>query len=226
MARKLPPLAILFAFCAALLAGCASTPPVTVAEWDGLVLRPGTRLDAVFVKPDAEIVAYRSVLLDPVQISFAANWDPNRGRRSQAGQLDSADLAAIKERLAGLFQETFRAELARGGYTLVDKAGPDTLQVTPAIVNLLITAPADASVGRSRTYTSDSGRMTLVVELRDSVTGEVLARAIDTRSGRGSGQLTWTNRVTNMADARQAIGIWASALRRGLDELNAKAGTN
>jgi hypothetical protein len=29
-----------------------------------------------------------------------------------------------------------------------------------------------------------------------------------------------------MADARQAIGIWASALRRGLDELNAKAGTN
>jgi hypothetical protein len=125
-----------------------------------------------------------------------------------------------------LFQETFRAELARGGYTLVDAAGPDTLQVTPAIVNLLITAPADASVGRSRTYTSDSGRMTLVVELRDSVTGEVLARAIDTRSGRGSGQLTWTNRVTNMADARQAIGIWASALRRGLDELNAKAGTN
>jgi hypothetical protein len=99
------------------------------------------------------------------------------------------------------------------------------LRVTPAIVNLFITAPADASVGRSRTYTANTGRMTLVVELRDSVTGELLARAVDTRSGRG-GQMTWTNRVTNTADARQAIGIWASALRRGLDEMNAKAGTN
>jgi len=226
MNRKFPRLALLLAFCAALLAGCASTRPTPAQEWDGLVLRPGTRLDAVFVRPDAELVAYRSVLLDPVQISFSANWDPNRGRRSQAGQLDAADVAAIKDRLAALFQDTFRDELARGGYTLADAPGADTLRVTPAIINLLITAPADASIGRSRTYTSNTGRMTLVVELRDSVTGEVLARAVDTRSGRGGGQMTWTNRVTNTADARQAIGIWASALRRGLDEMNAKAGTN
>jgi hypothetical protein len=61
--------------------------------------------------------------------------------------------------------------------------------------------------------------MTLVLELRDSITGEILARVVDTRSGRNSGMMTITNRVTNTADARRAIRIWAQALRNGLDSL-------
>ena len=226
MIRNRRLLAGLIATGALILAGCANTRPAPIEEWDGLVLRPGTRLGAVFVKPDADIVAFKSVKLDPVQISFAANWDPNSDRRSQSRRLNAADIAAIRERLAELFQETFRAELARGGYTLVQESGPDTLRVSPSIVDLFITAPADAAVGRSRTYTSQTGRMTLVVELRDSVTGELLARAVDRRGGRSTGQLQWTNRVTNLADAQQEISVWAVALRRALDEMAAKAAAN
>jgi hypothetical protein len=62
--------------------------------------------------------------------------------------------------------------------------------------------------------------MTLVLELRDSVTGETLARVVDGRSGRASGHMTITNRVTNTADARRAIRVWAQALRSGLDSLH------
>jgi hypothetical protein len=61
--------------------------------------------------------------------------------------------------------------------------------------------------------------MTLVAELRDSVTGEILARAVDGRSGRNTGMWTVTNRVTNTADARRAIRVWARALRDALDEV-------
>jgi hypothetical protein len=61
--------------------------------------------------------------------------------------------------------------------------------------------------------------MTLVLELRDSVTGETLARAVDTRSGRASGIVQITNRTTNTADARRALRVWARALRSGLDSL-------
>lgn len=222
MNRKRSTIALLSTLCAALLAGCASTGNSGKQEWDGLVRRPDSRIDAVFVRPDAELTAFRSVMLDPVQISFAANFDPNQGRRSVSGRLNADDLAAIKERLAGLFHETFRTELARGGYTLVDVAGPETLRVTPAIVNLFIAAPGDMTVGRSRVYTMDSGQMTVVLEMRDSVTGEVLARAVDGRNGRFTGQMTWTNRQTNMADAQNAISIWARALRSGMDEVNAK----
>jgi len=207
--------------CAAVLAGCATT--ASKEEWDGLVRQPNTRLDAVFVRPDAEIPAYRNVLLDPVEVRFARNFDRNRGGRSGLNRLDAADLAAIQSSLAELFRETVRAELARGGYQLVDTAGPDTLRVTAAIVDLYISAPDTMSAGRSRTYTANSGRMTLVAELRDSTTGEILARAVDGQSGRGTGTWTVTNRVTNTGDARRAIGIWATALRRALDNLYGRA---
>jgi hypothetical protein len=219
--RKVLPLVL--AVGAVVLSGCASTDAVT--EWDGLVRQPNTRLNAVFVKPDAQIVAYRSVMIDPVQVSFDSNWDPNRGTRSMSARLNADDIAAIKGDLAELFREIFRDELARGGYQLVDQPGPETLRVTPAIINLFINAPDVSAPGRTRTYTADSGRMTLVVELRDSETGTLLARAVDTQTGRGAGVWTITNRVTNTADARRAIGVWASALRRGLDELYGRAGS-
>ena len=214
-------LSLLLALGAMTLTGCASKGP-SVTEWDGLVLQPDTRLAAVFVRPGADIASYKNVLLDPVQISFAGNWDPNRGRGA-SGRLSSADIASLKSGLADLFRETFRAELARGGYLLVEEEGPDTLRVSPAIIDLYVTAPATNSAGRTRVYTASSGRMTLVAELRDSVTNEILARAVDSRSGRsGAGMMTWTNSVTNTADARRAINTWARALRRALDGVYGK----
>jgi hypothetical protein len=223
MRLKRPLTTLLCAVCVAVLAGCASTAGNSgKQEWDGLVRRPDSRIDAVFVRPDAELSSFRSVKLDPVQISFSPNFDPNQGRRSLSGRLNADDLAAIKTNLASLFHETFRAELARSGYTLVDVAGPETLHVTPAIINLFIAAPNVDTIGRSRVYTTDSGQMTVVMEVRDSVTGQLLARAVDGQNGRFTGQMTWTNRQTNAADAQHAIRIWANALRRGMDEINAK----
>ena len=216
-------LPVLFVLCAATLSGCASSRSTLPDEWDGLVLQPGTRLGAVFVKPDAEIASYRTVLLDPVQVSFARNWDPNRGGRSQASRLNASDITAMKAGLADMFREIFRAELARGGYQLVDEVGPDTLRVTAEIVDLFVTAPNTMTAGRSRVYTANTGRMTLVAELRDSVTGEILARVVDSRSGRSTGTWQITSSVANNADARRAIGIWAAALRQGLDGVSGRS---
>jgi hypothetical protein len=223
MTRPTAKLSVLVALLATVVAGCASTRPTAPAEWDGLVLQPGTRLNSVWVKPDAELPAYRSVMLDPVEVRFARNWDPNRGGRSQLSRLNADDLAAIQSGLAELFREVFREELARGGYELVDQAGPDTLRVSAAIVDLYITAPDALAAGRTRTYTANAGRMTLVAELRDSTTGEILARAVDARSGRNTGTLEIANRVTNTADARRAIRVWATALREGLDQMYGRA---
>ena len=213
---------LLLALGAATLSGCASKGP-SVTEWDGLILQPNTRLGAVFIKPGADLGAFKSVLLDPVQISFASDWNPRRAN-STAARLTPADITNLKTGLSELFRETFRAQLERSGYPLVDVEGPDTLRVTPAIINLYVTAPAAAtSGGRSRVYTASSGRMTLVVEARDSVTNELLARAVDAQSARSSGgQLSWSNAVTNNADARRAINVWAAALVRGLDGVTGK----
>jgi len=203
--------------CATTLAGCTQTAPVD--EWDGLVRRPGTRIDSVFVKPDADISGFTSVMLDPVQVSFASNWDPNQGVRNPARRLNATDVAAIQTGLATMFRETFSADIARSNFQLVEQAGPDTLRVSAAIVNLFVTAPDTMSAGRSRTYTANSGQMTLVLELRDAATGELLARAVDTQRGRQTGSMSFTNSVTNTADARRAIGTWSTALTQGLNEL-------
>jgi hypothetical protein len=203
--------------CATTLAGCTQTAPVD--EWDGLVRRPGTRIDSVFVKPDADISGFTSVMLDPVQVSFASNWDPNQGVRNPARRLNASDVEAIQTGLATMFRETFSADIARSNFQLVEQAGPDTLRVSAAIVNLFVTAPDTMSAGRSRTYTANSGQMTLVLELRDAVTGELLARAVDTQRGRQTGSMSFTNSVTNTADARRAISTWSTALTQGLNEL-------
>jgi hypothetical protein len=206
------------ALVALVVAGCAPTQPGPAA-WDGLVRQPDTRLDAVFLRADAEIPAYGDIILAPPTVQFARNGDPDRGGRSRSRRLPAADIVAIKEGLATMFGDIFRAELTAGGYRIVTEPGPDTLLVVPAIVGVHITAPDTIGAGRSRTYTADSGRMTLVLELRDSVTGETLARAVDTRSGRASGIVQITNRTTNTADARRALRVWARALRSGLDSL-------
>ena len=158
-------------------------------------------------------------MLDPVEVSFARNWSPNRGARGAGRRLNAADVAAIQTGLAQIFREIFVAELGGAGYEIVEAPGPETLRISAAIVDLYVTAPDTNPSGRVRTYTANSGQMTLVLEVRDSVTGEILARAVDRRSGRSSGTWTVTNRMTNTADARQAIRVWASSLRQALDEL-------
>lgn len=211
----------------ALLGGCATTATQQKAEWDGLVRQPHPRMAAVFVRPgiQEDMPAFNSVMLDPIDVSFSSEFENNRRAGIRTRRLDADDLAAIQQDVAGLFQQVFREELQAGGYQVVDKPGPETLRVSAAIVDLFITAPeATQSVGRSRTYVADSGRMTLVLELRESVTGEILVRAADARSGRSVGTLSIANRATNRADASRAMRIWARALREGLDEFHARKG--
>ena len=106
---------------ATVAAGCTTSRTAFPEEWDGLVRQPHPRLNAVFVKPDAEIRGYRNVLLDPLQTSFARNWDPNRVGRSLLTRLDAGDMSAIEDGLAELFHEIFRAELERVKQAAHDK---------------------------------------------------------------------------------------------------------
>lgn len=212
----------------ALLGGCATTPTSTpqAAEWDGLVRQAHPRLNAVFVRPgiQEELTAFRSVILDPVDVRFASEFENGRRSNINSRGLDAGDLAAIQRGVADEFRTVFREELQSGGYEVVDNPGSETLRVSAAIVDLFISAPEAAQpAGRGRTYTASSGRMTLVLELRDSVTGEILVRAVDTQSARGNPNWSVTNRATNTADARRALRTWARALRTGLDDFHTKA---
>jgi len=211
-------LALLFTGALAALLPMAIMADEPPKEWDGLVRVKSKQLDHVYKLPEADFSGYKRVRLDPIEVEFDKNWKPNDSERSPSRRLSSGDIEKIKQALAEEFRKVFTEELTKNGYPVVDESADDVLRVSAAIVNLYITAPEKMSAGRSRTYTTSAGHMTLVAELRDSVTGKLMARAVDSVRGRDTGSFQITNSVTNMSSARTALGQWARVLREGLDD--------
>lgn len=203
-----------------LLTSAAAEPP---AEWDGLTRVKSKKIDYLYTLPGATLTGYQRFRLAPVQVAFDKNWDPNSSERSPSRRLSKEDFDRIKSTVADEFRKVFSEELSKGGYTLVDEDGEDVLRVDAAIINLYINAPDTMSAGRSRTYTTSTGHMTLAVELRDSETGKLLARAVDTARGRDYGTFQITTSVSNLGDARFALAQWARILRDALDAANGRA---
>jgi hypothetical protein len=216
-------LALLLGGCASTSSGGSGSSGKAPEQWDGLVERESKRADKVFVRPDVKIGPYGSVMIDTAQVAFDKNWDPNRDQRDLGRRLSTEDMDRIRTELGKMLNETFAKELAAGGYRIVTTPGPDTLHISPAIVNLYINAPDTMSAGRSYSFVMDAGRMTLFAEFRDAETGQLLARAVDTKQGTDMSRLQVANSVTNSAEAQRAISSWAKALRQGLDALKETA---
>jgi len=193
------------------------------ASWDGLELRKTKGLDLVYVRPGVEFKAYKSVAIDALMVAFDKNWDPNSTVRGASRRLSADDLQRIKDDMATEFRKVFVEELGKGGYTVVDKLGDDTLRVLPGLADVYINAPERDYAGRSTTYTTDAGRMTLVMELRDGPTGQLLARVIDQKAGNNMGPWQVADSVTNSAEFRRAVRAWADRLVKALDKVNGKA---
>lgn len=188
--------------------------------WDGLVQRKAKGIDAVYVRPDVDFSVYRNIVLDPVVVAFDRSWKPNRGG-STTLRLSTSEIEKIRERMASGFQSIFAEELAAGGYAIVPKPLDDTLRVSAALADVYITAPDTAAAGRTRTYTQSAGRMTLVMELRDGPTGQLLARVVD-RHVDDSSVAQWTTSASNSAEFNRAVKGWAQRLVKGLDTVTGK----
>ena len=194
-------------------------------SWDGLSLKKVKGLDAVCVRPDVVFTAYKSVMLDKVEVEFAKNWqkDVNSNSTGFKNKPTAEEMQEIKDGLAELMHEVFLVELTKHGYTVVDTAAEDTLHVRTAIIDLWVNAPDSNDPGITRTYTTSSGSMTLVLEMRDGPTGQLLARAVDGRSDdTPGGQFQWTTKASNSNAARRIMQDWARKLRESLDRINGK----
>ncbi len=193
-------------------------------SYDGLQRVEAPRVDAAYLDPAADFSVFRRVvILDPL-VAIRSNWQPDRNR-SRVRNVTVGDAERIKEDVAELFEAELTATLeADEGYQVVDAdigADYDVLVLRPAIIDLDVTAPDVPPATRSRTYSVGGGSATLVLELVDSVSGDTIGRAVDRRATRrAGGQITWTNRVTNEADARRVFRGWAETLRDFLDSQN------
>ena len=94
--------------------------------------------------------------------------------------------------------------------------------IRPAIVDLDIVAPNSGTAGRTRSFTTTAGSMTLVMELFDSVTGAKIGQVFDAQAARDSGMFVVSNNVTNTAEARRIMNRWATLLVAALQEAHGR----
>jgi hypothetical protein len=190
---------------------------------EGLKLVPNPEdLSYVWAKPGAELSQYKRVYLTEPYVAFRKNWkrDHNRG----TDRVSTNDMERIRADVGELFMEIFKEELEKGGYLLADERAEDVLIVKPAIINLDAEAPDTRSAARSRTYGRHAGEMTLYLELYDSVTGDLLAKAVDRRIDRESWDMELQDRLSNRRAAKAMMEPWAEALRKGLDRAHKETG--
>ncbi|MDX2428538.1 MAG: DUF3313 family protein [Xanthomonadales bacterium] len=187
---------------------------------EGLKRIPDTKdIAVVYAEPGATLEQYKRVFLVEAAVAFKKNWQRDQSRGLT--RVSSRDMERIKNEVKKLFAEVFTEELQKGGYEMATERAEDVLIVRPAIIDLNINAPDVGSSGMSQTYTTTAGSMTLYLELYDSETDDLLAKAIDPTYDRNSGYMQWATSVSNRAAARRMMKPWAEVLRKGLDEAHA-----
>ncbi len=209
---------------ACLLSGVAvaKKDELPAVSHDGLELRKGKVAEVVYVRPGVDFSGYKRFAILECPVAFSKDWE--RERKSGASRVSPKEMDEIKAGLSAEFLKIFTDELQnKGGYTIVTEGADDVLILRPAIIDLEVSAPDSMAAGRSYTLSESAGGMTLYLEIFDSVTGQILARAIDRQEDRGTGRIQWQNKVTNKSEADRMLRRWAEALRSRLDEVHGKA---
>ena len=189
-------------------------PEVTV---EGLQLIKDSNLTLVYAEPGIDLRQYSKINLDDAYIAFRKNWRRDQNRHHPQ-KVNAKDMARMKAELSSLFREVFSRTLLEGGYELVTERAEDVLLIKPAIINLDVFAPDTMDANRGSSFSETTGEMTLYLELYDSVTDDLIAKALDRNEDRRTGYFQWQNRVTNRAAANRILQVWANVLKQGLDE--------
>lgn len=218
MAKALSTFALLLALCAAPTAFAQ-----TGQEWDGLQRVQTRNFDAAYLAPGANFSGYTKVMIDPTEAAFRRNWlrDYNNDALSLSRRISDDEAQEMLDMMRNGFNEVFAEAYTAGGYQVVTAPGPDVLRVRTAIVNIDVSAPDTMEPGRSRTYARDAGTGTLILEVRDSMSGALLGRGVDAREIGDNSMILRRSSVSNRSDFQRAFRTWAEMSVQGLDRLRA-----
>lgn len=187
-------------------------------SFDGMSLVSHSRSSTVYRKQDIDLKTYNKIILLPCETAFKKNWKRDYNRQHNTGtRVRDKDIEKMKAAVATLFDEIFKEELGKvEGFQLVTEAGPNTAILRPALINLDAHAPDLPTANRVRTYVESAGEGTIYLEFFDSVSGEILIRAIDSRETRDMGYYSWATRVSNTQDTKALVRRWAKKLTEKL----------
>jgi hypothetical protein len=190
---------------------------------DGLHRVKWEPFGVTYLKPGADLQRYNKVLVQEVTVSYKT--PPRRGSFNRDAivpnyALPDSAIASLKR----YFHEAFVKALGESqNFTVAEAPGPEVLLISGHIVNLQIQAPPERDQAVDETdYTKSPGQMTLMLDARDSTSGEPLVRVGQARAIQMSGG-GWheSDPVSNSSAVREIFQTWASDLRRELDQFHA-----
>jgi hypothetical protein len=204
--------------------GCASSHvidagPEAQISYDGLVRVDSSRVENFWARPDIDYASYTKIVLADPEIEFRA---PSRsdtvGGSTEEFPLSEADQQSLVLTVKGIFLE----ELADNRYfTFVEDRGPDVLTLDVRLLDFVALVPKRIDPDDpSFVYFSSAGEMTLVVEAHDSITGEILARAVERRAAGIAAEGIHSSRRNGWAEINPLARHWAEIIRERLDQIH------
>jgi hypothetical protein len=178
-------------------------------------------MDRVWARPDFDLSGYRKLMIQSAGVQYrqvpeAPAGSAGRMRSSATAFPMDAQQRADFEALA---REVFSQALQQvEGFEFATAPGPDVLLVRAGLGDVVSRVPPDTPL-RTDMVVLTVGEATLLVELVDSETGTVLVRGVDRRAARQQGVAMRSTPVTNRAEVRRMLQLWAQQLRTGLEEL-------
>jgi len=190
----------LFIVCVAAIAGAASAaePQAASEAREGLLAVQSRNLDELYLRPNADLAAYRRILIDPVRAEIRSDWQKNlnytRNVSRWVGPDDAKRMAAdAASSLESVIAQTYKAR----GYEIAAAPEPGVLRLTASISDLYVNAPDRYSPWTVKTFTRDAGQATLALEARDAVSGTLLARVVHHGTAREISRINAASDVSN-----------------------------
>ena len=209
----------------AFVTGCETTSPTLQTganaeiTFDGLQRVDGTYMQYAWLKPDLSLAAYTKIRLVNAGIEYREVKPASGSSRINAMRSEFPLTEKKKDRLEGLLKEVFLEEIGQSKYfTLVSEPGPDVLTLTGGLLDVVSAIPPETA-GRSDFYVSNIGSAKLVLELQDSRSNEILARALDVRNAQPL-SMQKSSPGINAQEVKREFRKWGKRLIAALDLLH------
>jgi hypothetical protein len=198
------------------------TGPDAEVTHDGLVRVKKSVADAAWVKPDFDLTPYTKIMIVSAGASFK-KLPPVNKYQARQGASEFPVSQENQQKFKDVMKEEFVKELSKlKRYQIVDQPGPDVLTLVAGVIDVVSSVPPDVNsasfAGRGGVYLTSVGEATLVIELRDSESNEVLGRAADRRAAESPFAFE-VNNVTAWTQVHLLAQGWASTLRKRLEEI-------
>ncbi len=210
------------------LAACGGGPaaPLQVSQevtetFDGLTPVDNSVFTAAWADADIDFRQYNKMMLAPAEFEFRAV-----SKTSATASNGTANETAFwisdtaKQQLIDTVTEVFIEELRNSQqWTIVEEPGPDTILIVGKLLDIVSRVPPD-KVGADEVYLGSVGEATLVLEVKDSLSGETIYRGVEKSRIDSPGRETRATDVTTWTEVRRWARRWAVRIVEGMDTIH------